>query len=235
MWRWRRPAWRGAGYWVSWGRVLQGKGELAGIFPAAGQRIGLGFGKKLDSPGAAAAPQPLGRKAGLAPRLDDVGDGELVGLGRGGGEGQRDLPQPQLEEAVSAPRLAVVVALRRGPAQYLDLASVEPEPLIDGRDLRLGGTLVRKEDSRRAAFDDGRRDAAGLDIGQALRREHDARVLLPQGLEPFAELGCEVRAVEDQPTLIDDDERGRAVQPAFDPVEQVGQDGGRRARAYQPP
>jgi hypothetical protein len=41
------------------------------------------------------------------------------------------------------------------------------------------------------------------------------------------------RAVEDQPAFVDDDERGRAVQPAFDPVEQVGQDGGGRSAADQ--
>jgi hypothetical protein len=40
--------------------------------------------------------------------------------------------------------------------------------------------------------------------------------------------------VERQPALVDDDERRRAVEPAFDPVEQIGQDGGGRAGAIKP-
>ncbi len=47
--------------------------------------------------------QPFGRECGLAVSLDDVGDAELIGLGRRGGKGQRDLAQPQLEQPVAAP------------------------------------------------------------------------------------------------------------------------------------
>ena len=103
--------------------------------------------------------QPLGGEALAAVGLDQLGDAELVGLGRSGGEGQRDLAQPQLEQPVPAPRLAVIVALGRRPAQDFDLAGVEAEPLVDGGDLRLGPALVRQEDARRTALDDGRRDA----------------------------------------------------------------------------
>src|SRR3546814_6829112 len=80
--------------------------------------------------------QPLGRERGCPVSFDDLGDAELVGLDRGGGEGQRDLAQPQLEQPVAAPRLAVVVALRRRPAEDFDLAGVEPKAFVDGGDLR---------------------------------------------------------------------------------------------------
>jgi hypothetical protein len=76
---------------------------------------------------------------------DDLGDGGLVGLGRGGGEGERDLGEAQLEQAIAAARLAVIVALRRRPAEDLDLPVVEAEAAIDGRDLRLERALVRQE------------------------------------------------------------------------------------------
>jgi hypothetical protein len=191
-WRSRRPAWRGAGWWLH-GSCPSRQGELAGIFPVSGQRIGLRVGKKLDRPG-----QPRWRSHSAAKaravRLDELGDAALIGLGRGGGEGQRDLAKPQLEQAVAAPRLAVIVALGRRPAEDFDLAGVEPEPLVDGRDLRLDRALVRQEDARRAALDDGGRDVRALDVGEALGGEDDAGVLLAQRLQPFAELRGELRA-----------------------------------------
>ena len=75
----------------------------------------------------------------------DLGDGGLIGLGRRGGEGERDLAQAQLEQAVAAARLAVIVALRRRAAEDLDLAIVQPEAAIDGCDLRFERALVRQE------------------------------------------------------------------------------------------
>ena len=41
--------------------------------------------------------QPLGREGGCPVGFGDLGDAELVGLRRRGGERQRDLAQPQLQ------------------------------------------------------------------------------------------------------------------------------------------
>ena len=64
--------------------------------------------------------------------------------------------------------------------------------------------------------------------------ENDARILFAQGLEPFAQLRGEGRTVEHQPAFIDDDERRRAVEAAFDTVKQIGQHGRRSRRSGQP-
>ncbi len=164
-------------------------------------------GKKFDGPGAAAMAQPLGREGGRPMGLDQFGDAELVGFRGRGGEGQRDLAQAQLEQAVAAPRLAIIVTLRRRPTKDFDLPGIEAEALIDSRDLRFGGALVGQEDARRTAFDNGRRDAGRFDVSEALGGEDDAGVLLPERLQPFAELRREVGAVEDQPAFVNDDER----------------------------
>src|SRR3546814_6883934 len=79
-------------------------------------------------------------------------------------EGECDFAQAQFEQPVAAPRLAIIIAFGRCPAQYLDLPGVEPEPLIYARDLGLGCALIRQEDARRAAFDDRGRDARSFDV-----------------------------------------------------------------------
>ena len=86
-------------------------------------------------------------------------DRGLVGLGGRGAEGERDLAKTQLEQPVAAARLAIIVALRRGARENLDLPVVEAEAAIDRGDLRLDRALVRQEQPRLAAFDDRRRDA----------------------------------------------------------------------------
>ena len=85
--------------------------------------------------------------------------------------------------------------------------------------LRLDGALVGQKQPCRAALHDDGRDGAGLDIGERLGDKDDARVLLAQGLEPFAQLRPEGRIVEGQPALIDDQQGGAAVEPAFDTME----------------
>ena len=115
-------------------------------------------------------------------------------------------PKPELEEAVAAPGLAVVIALRCGAADDLDLPVVQSEPPIDGGDLRLDRPLIGQEDSRRAAFDKGGCDRARLDIGERLRGEDDRRILLAQRLQPFAELLRETRVVKGEPAFVDNEE-----------------------------
>src|SRR3546814_5600770 len=86
----------------------------------------------------------------------------------------------------SSDLLAVVVALGHRPREDFDLAIVETEAAIDGGDLRLDRALVRQQDAGLAALDDGRRDRRAVDVGERLRGEDDAGVLLAQRLEPLA-------------------------------------------------
>ncbi len=65
---------------------------------------------------------------------------------------QRDIGQTELEEAVAAPRLAVIVALGHCPREDLDLAVVEAEAPIDRRDLRLDRALVRQQEAGSGSF-----------------------------------------------------------------------------------
>ena len=112
----------------------------------------------------------------------------LIGLRGRRAERERDRTEAEFEQAIAAPRLAVVVALRRRPRDDLDLPVVQAEAAIDGGDLRLDRAFIRQEQSRRAALDDRRRDRARFDIGERLGGEDDGGVLLAQRLQPFAQL-----------------------------------------------
>ena len=135
----------------------------------------------------------------------NAGDGGLIGLGRGGAERERHFAEPQLEQPVSAPRLAIVVALGRRPGEDLDLAVVEAEAPVDRGDLRLDRPLVGQEQSRRAALDDRGRNGGAVDVARALRGEDDGSVLLSERLQPLAELAGETFVIQRQPSLVDDD------------------------------
>ena len=75
--------------------------------------------------------------------------------------------------------------------------------------------------------------ALRLDVGEALGGEDDRGVLLPQRLQPFAELRGEAAIVERQPAFVDDEQGGPTVETPLDAVEEIGEDGRRRARADQ--
>ena len=160
-------------------------------------------------------------------------DDRVIGLGRGGAEGERDRTEAQFEQAVAAAGLAVVVALGRGARDDLDLPVVQAEPPIDRGDLRLDRALVGKEDACRAALDDRWRDRAAIDVGERLGGEDDGGVLLAQRLQPFAQLRGEAAVVEREPALVDDEERRAAVEPAFDAMEEIGEYGAGGAGADQ--
>src|SRR3546814_13299100 len=123
-----------------------------------------------------------------------------------------DTPLPNtalFRSSIAAPRLVIIVALRGPPAQYLDLAVVDPEAVVDARNLRFGGAFIGQENACRAAFDDRRRDARAFYVGKALRGEDHARILLAERFQPFAQLRRESGAVEDKPALVDDDQGDR--------------------------
>src|SRR3546814_17147039 len=88
------------------------------------------IGEEIGRPVEAALTQPGGGKAITAMFGDEFADADLVGLGRRGGEGERDLAEAQFEQPVSAARLAIIVSLRGRPAQYPD----RPEERRDGKE-----------------------------------------------------------------------------------------------------
>src|SRR5580698_6662679 len=98
-------------------------------------------------------------------RCERLHDGSLVGFGGGGGERERDLAQTEIEQAIAAARLAVIVAFRRRETEDLDLAIVQTKAPVYGRDLRFQRALIGQEDTRRAALDDRRRDGRTVDVG----------------------------------------------------------------------
>src|SRR5256885_10393132 len=115
------------------------------------------------------------------------------------------------------------------PYTKLFRSAVEAEAFVDRANLRLGRLRVRQEDAACAALDDGRRDARILDVGEALRGEDDADVLLAQRLEPLADARRKHRIVKEQPRLVEDQQRGGAVKAFVEARKEVMQhrhDGG---------
>src|SRR3546814_15370244 len=104
--------------------------------------------------------QPVRGKILRAVRLDQRRDRELVSFRRGGGKGERDLAQTQLEQPVAARRLAIIVALLRCLAQSLDLAVVEAEAAVDRQYLWLERPLVGQE------YPGGRESGASGKVGE---------------------------------------------------------------------
>ena len=176
-------------------------------------------------------PQPGGEEAVVAVFGDKTFDGGLVGFRGCGAERQRHLAKAELEQPVAAPRLAVVVALRHGARQNLDLPVVKPEAPVDRGDLRLDGAFVRKKHPRWAALDDRRRDGRIVDVGKTLSCEDDGSVFLSQRFQPFAKLAGEAFIVERQPALVDDEQRRTSVEPVSNTVKEIGEHGGRGAGA----
>ena len=115
------------------------------------------------------------------------------------GEGQRGWPRVEVEQAIAQTRLVVVVPLGLRGRHDLDLARVQPKAFVDRANLRLGGLRIREKDPTGAAFNHRRCNARILDVGQRLRGEHDADILLAQRLEPLANAGGEHRVIEEQP------------------------------------
>src|SRR3546814_6424990 len=126
-------------------------------------------------------------------------------------------------DVCSSDLLAVVVALGHRPREDFDLAIFETEAAIDGGDLRLDRALVRQQDAGLAALDDGRRDRRAVDVGERLRGEDDAGVLLAQRLEPLAKLACKALVVEREPAFIDNQQRRSPVEAVFDAGDTVGE------------
>ncbi len=94
----------------------------------------------------------------------------------------------------------------------------EPEAV----DIILGPRLgVDHEDLRCRLLDDGAGDFAFERILRALRGKADNAIPFANSLFPILDPANEHLVVERLPALIDHDDRRRAVEPFFDPVEKV--------------
>ena len=171
--------------------------------------------------------EPGAGKALAAIFGDESGNRFLIGLRGRGAERERKGTEAKFEQAIAAPRLAVIVALWRRPRDDLDLPVVEAEAAIDRDDLRLDRAFIGQKHPRRAALDDRRRDGARFDIGERLGGEDDGGVLLAQRFQPFAQLRGKALVVEREPAFVDDEQGGRAVERRFDAVEEIGENGRR--------
>src|SRR6185437_3388660 len=100
----------------------------------------------------------------LANLSEDLLDQRLVGFGGSRREGQSHFAEAELEQAIAAAGLTVIVAFRRCPSQDLDLTVVKSKATIDGRDLRLDGTVVGQQNTCRTALDDRWRNRRAIDI-----------------------------------------------------------------------
>ena len=89
--------------------------------------------------------------------------------------------------------------------------------------LRLERLVVWQEDPRGAGFDQRRRDRAARNVAQGLGGEDHRDVALAQNLEPLPDAGGEVRVVEEEPGLIQDQERRPAVESLLQAVEEIGE------------
>ena len=148
-------------------------------------------------------------------------DQRLIRLGGGGSEREADFRKPQFEKSVAAARLTVIVPLGRRPGQYLDLSVIQTEAAVDRRDLRLDRALVRQEQPRRTALDNGRCDPTVVDVAKRLGGEDDTGVLLAQGFQPFTELAREGVVIKGQPAFVDDEKRRRTIETIADAVKEV--------------
>jgi hypothetical protein len=77
--------------------------------------------------------------------------------------------EPQLEHPVAPRRLEVIMTLRGGAADQLDLAVVEPEASISRPPLRFDRAIIGKQDALRTTFDDGRDDVEHLLFSDGFR------------------------------------------------------------------
>src|SRR5262249_12055960 len=109
------------------------------------------------------------RREACAVVLSETAVDEALIIGRGGGgECQSHGSQAQLEQAIAARSLGVIVPLWRSGTQDLDLAGIEAEALVDVACLRLERAIVRQKDARGAALDQRRCDGGALNVGERL-------------------------------------------------------------------
>ncbi len=170
----------------------------------------------------AAFAQPLGGPR-IAKGVAQFTDARDVGFAAGPDEGQFGAGQAEVEQAAPVRVHDVVLALRGGKGQNLDLPGVETDGLIQRFDVLGLGLGVGQKDLGRAGLEDHVGNARARQVGQRLGGEHDCRVGLAQDFEPFPDLGLEGGMAEHDPGFIKDQQRGLAFEALLDAVEQIGQ------------
>ncbi len=169
--------------------------------------------------------QPRAGEFAVSVVLQNALDCGVVGFRRRGAESERNRTQIKFEEPVAAPRLRVIVALGSRPRDNLDLPIIQTEMPISRGDLRFKGTLIGQEHACRTALDNRRRDSARLNICERLRGKDHRGVLLPECLEPLADLRSERVVIERKPAFIDNQKRGTTGKASFDSVKEIGKNG----------
>src|SRR5260370_176280 len=106
-------------------------------------------------------------------------------------EAQGHRAEPEADQAPTERRRVVVLALGDRHREQVDLAAVEPDPLVEPSHLLALGLRVRQEDLGRARFENDAATGRPDHVGQALADEHHGRVLLPERPEPLLDLLAE--------------------------------------------
>ena len=166
--------------------------------------------------------QPLAQPAASVPlfKFLDLGERFLVGDGE---ERHLQTPQRQLKKPVSFLGCVVVLPLRNGACDDVDLPRVQPHaPVHFGGVLALG-VGIGKEYLAGGRFPDNVKNAGVHRVGERLRRHDDGAIILPHDLQPLPDLLAEDRMPENNPRLVKHDGGGLAVEGAFDPAEQAQQ------------
>src|ERR1700750_2576614 len=139
---------------------------------------------KIGCPRYFARLQPAGYETVAALIDQDLFDQELVGLRGGCRKSERNLAEAELEQPISAARLAVIVPLGGCPSENLDLTVVQPEAPVDRRDLWLDRAVIWEHNSRRTALDDGRGARRHVRVRERLGGENNRGILLAKRLQP---------------------------------------------------
>src|SRR6266542_3919805 len=121
-------------------------------------------------------------------------------------------------------RDVVVLPLRAGMCQNLDLALAHAESTVERRRMLRRRLRVRQEYLRRARLDDDVTLRAPDDFADRLTREDDGGVLLAKRPEPLLDFLAEERVSEHYPRLVDHEKRrSTRIESLIDPVKHVEQ------------
>src|SRR3546814_13714547 len=78
---------------------------------------GFEIGEEIGGPVESAVAEPEFGEIGMAARLDQLADLDLVGSRGGGGKGERHIAKAEFDQSIAEPPLAIKVSLRGRPAQ----------------------------------------------------------------------------------------------------------------------